>query len=61
LLKNHKIGKVDGKEGGSTFKCNAKTKGVMQDYFIKQNNKNFLVGKDIIMNLTRSLINVKEN
>jgi hypothetical protein len=90
LLKYHKIGKLIGEEGGSTYKCNArtkeikldntkmlvyvpqgtfsaavknmdKTKGVEPDYLANQTYKDFLNGKDTVMEFTKDLILNKEN
>ena len=89
LLKYNKIGKFVGEEGGSTFKCNARTeefllkntrmivnvasetfsaavegmdkkKGVEPDFFIEQNYKDFLEGKDTVMDFTLDLIKRNE-
>ena len=85
LLKYDKIGKLVGEEGGSTYKCNAKTKevkldntkmlvyipqetfsaavegmdktkGVEPDYYVEQTYKDFLSGKDTVMDFTLDLI-----
>ena len=89
LLKYHKIGKLVGSEGGSTYKCNAKvdefalknthmivniarqtysaavkdmdkTKGVEPDYFVDQTYKDFLNGKDTVMEFILNQILQKE-
>ena len=85
LLKYQKIGKLVGEEGGSTYKCNARTKevklnntkvlvyvpretfcaavknmdktqGVKPDYPVKQTYKDFLIGKDTVMDFVKDLI-----
>jgi hypothetical protein len=90
LLKYNGIGKLVGEEGGSTFKCNArteeftlentkmivniaratfyaavegmdKTKGVEPDYFAEQTYKDYLDGKDTVMDFTINLIFQKEH
>ena len=90
LLKYHQIGRLVGEEGGSTYKCNArtkeiklnntkmlvyvpqgtfsaavngmdKTKGVEPDYFVEQTYKDFLKGKDTVMEFVKDLIFNKEN
>ena len=89
LLKYHKIGKLVGSEGGSTYKCNAKvdefalknthmivniarqtytaavknmdkTKGVEPDYKVEQTYKDFLNGKDTVMEFILKQILQKE-
>ncbi|MBS4036103.1 MAG: S41 family peptidase [Ignavibacterium sp.] len=90
LLKYHKIGKIIGEEGGSTYKCNARTKefildntkimvyvpqgtfsaavkdmdktrGVEPDYYVTQIYKDYLNGKDTILEFVKKLILEKEN